>query len=841
MVASCISAQAVAAPSFLVRMVSGVGGADWFEVASRLAQAETNIGLGRIVDSPRSANTPRAGQERGEEKGNNKQVTFQPTFTSDKKERIATPENTKSRGAVFGPPSPPLKRHAAPLFKVGKLADAQSNRKHKQEQFPVELEDVTSDKQSFDSKEGQDKERPAEADGALGGEEDWELIDGEKGTGAFQEDEERPAEKQITPKSVRTAKGLLELPDLVGTSPPDQEASLLRDWSLPSPSRRTVQPPLDAGKSPRTASASTKTQAPVDRQTNTREDHPQKEEDGHSIWQFNEFGRHDHAQELERRGSLQMEELVGPLRGGTPEGGPTPSPRESQLVPVSPFGALANVPGWNLAQAGLLSTSLGQRVASFVGEVVAASAEHEQRFVGRLRSNSFKKNGVPSELKAMDTASGSGPDSRADSGAELASSGGEGRALPEAALASVETGAAEAVLERGPAAEMSNADWMSRIQSATTQQLGEWLARVKMTYRGSKEDIGWLKREPGMPPITDGSERFLQLLGQIVHGIHSLSDEYVYLLTPGLFSNFGPLYLYDTKKYLAKLGLSTHIAKIHSEAAVEKNALEICQYVEELNWGTGKQVVILGHSKGGIDACAALALFPERLAGKVRGIALVQSPYAGNPVCSDILREGQVADFGSRAVLQTLMHHALKGELRALEDLTYEHRRAFILSHPLPPGIPLVSFHTEASRAPTALSTITTVGHAELPLAALVAGATSSAAAQSAGVGKLPIAMPIGATLATIAGHLELRYGEKSDGLVTRPDAEVPGSVVVRPEKKLDHAWPVFGGGKSTPGEPEPAHVNEALLTLLLESQFPPGQAPVVRQVRSGDPPKRWR
>lgn len=36
-----------------------------------------------------------------------------------------------------------------------------------------------------------------------------------------------------------------------------------------------------------------------------------------------------------------------------------------------------------------------------------------------------------------------------------------------------------------------------------------------------------------MPPVTDGSERFLQLLGQIVHGIHSLSDEYVYLLTPG--------------------------------------------------------------------------------------------------------------------------------------------------------------------------------------------------------------------------------------------------------------------------------------------------------------------
>lgn len=36
-----------------------------------------------------------------------------------------------------------------------------------------------------------------------------------------------------------------------------------------------------------------------------------------------------------------------------------------------------------------------------------------------------------------------------------------------------------------------------------------------------------------MPPVTDGTERFLQLLAQIVHGIHTLSDEYVYLLLPG--------------------------------------------------------------------------------------------------------------------------------------------------------------------------------------------------------------------------------------------------------------------------------------------------------------------
>jgi len=54
---------------------------------------------------------------------------------------------------------------------------------------------------------------------------------------------------------------------------------------------------------------------------------------------------------------------------------------------------------------------------------------------------------------------------------------------------------------------------------------------------------------------------------------------------------------------------------------------------------------------------------------------------------------------------------------------------------------------------------------------------------------KLHVAVPLAAAMAICALHLELRYKEKSDGLVTRKDSEVPGSIVVKPEKKLDHAW----------------------------------------------------
>ena len=77
--------------------------------------------------------------------------------------------------------------------------------------------------------------------------------------------------------------------------------------------------------------------------------------------------------------------------------------------------------------------------------------------------------------------------------------------------------------------------------------------------------------------------------------------------------------------------------------------------------------------------------------------------------------------------------------------------------------------------------------------------------------------MPLSAAMAVCALHLELRYGEKSDGLVTCRDAEVPGSVVVRLDRKLDHAWMVYSSSKRNPTEPDACEMCEALFTLLVE------------------------
>jgi hypothetical protein len=104
------------------------------------------------------------------------------------------------------------------------------------------------------------------------------------------------------------------------------------------------------------------------------------------------------------------------------------------------------------------------------------------------------------------------------------------------------------------------------------------------------------------------------------------------------------------------------------------------------------------------------------------------------------------------------------------------------------------------------------IAHVELPWLP----GTTKWEDSSQGTPKLHVAIPLSAAMAICALHLELRYGEKSDGLVTRKDAEVPGSIVVKPDRKLDHAWMVYSPLRKEPNEPNAAQMCEALLKLLL-------------------------
>lgn len=93
---------------------------------------------------------------------------------------------------------------------------------------------------------------------------------------------------------------------------------------------------------------------------------------------------------------------------------------------------------------------------------------------------------------------------------------------------------------------------------------------------------------------------------------------------------------------------------------MDNNARVLKLYIEELYWGSGKQVLLLGHSKGGVDAAAALSMYWSELKGKVAGLALVQSPYGGTPVASDILREGQIADKETKRIVELIVCKLIK-------------------------------------------------------------------------------------------------------------------------------------------------------------------------------------
>lgn len=96
------------------------------------------------------------------------------------------------------------------------------------------------------------------------------------------------------------------------------------------------------------------------------------------------------------------------------------------------------------------------------------------------------------------------------------------------------------------------------------------------------------------------------------------------------------------------------------KASVERNAWELRQYIEELYWGSGKRVMLLGHSKGGVDAAAALSIYWTYLKEKVGGLVLVQSPYGGTPLASDVLREGQIADKETRRIMELVICKLIK-------------------------------------------------------------------------------------------------------------------------------------------------------------------------------------
>lgn len=237
----------------------------------------------------------------------------------------------------------------------------------------------------------------------------------------------------------------------------------------------------------------------------------------------------------------------------------------------------------------------------------------------------------------------------------------------------------------------------------------------------------------------------------------------MYVLVPGLFTEHHPGYMNENEQRLKDLGLSTRRAPIDTDASVAANAKVVRDTVLQAA-KDGKQVVLLGHSKGGVDAAAAMSLYPE-LKDHVRGVIAMQAPYGGTPVAQDIETCEKLAP-----VANSLITSLFKGDPKSLADLSYDSRERFLSDHPYPSEVPTLS----------------------------LASASSSLLSLTA----------------KSAGYMKLRYGIDSDGLVPKADAQIPGARVVLMDG-LDHAPPCMSG--PAPARNSPGDLTEGLVRLLFQ------------------------
>jgi hypothetical protein len=273
---------------------------------------------------------------------------------------------------------------------------------------------------------------------------------------------------------------------------------------------------------------------------------------------------------------------------------------------------------------------------------------------------------------------------------------------------------------------------------------------------------------PGPPDATslDATARFRALYAETAAGRSVLAPEarrHPVLLVGGLLTAFYPGYMADTRRHLRRVGVDARRARVNPQGSVVDNAEAL--RAELGRQPPGRTTVVLAHSKGGVDATAALSLHPA-LRSRVRALVAVQAPFHGSPVAGDLGRARRV-----KALVDRLLVGALGGHPGAVADLTVEARRAFLARHPWRGDVPVVSVATttRSPLSPFALST----------------------------------------------AWIRRRYGEENDGLVIARDAVIPGSRVVRLDG-VDHAAPVFAGLPGfSPYRPGP--LAEALVALALE------------------------
>lgn len=93
---------------------------------------------------------------------------------------------------------------------------------------------------------------------------------------------------------------------------------------------------------------------------------------------------------------------------------------------------------------------------------------------------------------------------------------------------------------------------------------------------------------------------------------------------------------------------------------------------------SGARVVLLGHSKGAVDAAAAVSLYPE-LVDFVGGLVSLQGPHGGSAIAHDLANTEL-----QKSVVLGALERLLRGCKHAVLDLSFGARQEFLRQHAYP-------------------------------------------------------------------------------------------------------------------------------------------------------------
>ena len=231
---------------------------------------------------------------------------------------------------------------------------------------------------------------------------------------------------------------------------------------------------------------------------------------------------------------------------------------------------------------------------------------------------------------------------------------------------------------------------------------------------------------------------------------------YVYLLIPGLFANsYGNKYMQNNIEYMKELGLDIRKVDINTDATVEENADTIRDYILSQD----KKLIIMGHSKGGIDVGTAIAKYD--LYDRIKCLIMLQVPWSGSQFAEEIEYQGLITSFFN------LTSNILTMNKTAIADLKYVERKRMIKKYKLDiDKIRVISVYSLLENKKSLL----------YPFYSL----------------------------------LKKKYDIESDGIVGKEDALIPGSDYIKIDN-LDHSNSVFMFGN-----PQPGQITHALILTSL-------------------------